>query len=274
MKKLWILIGVVVFATSCELFEDTADGGLSETEVVEGLKTALEIGTDSAVAVLSPQNGYYGNSLLKIPLPEDAEKVRKVITNNAIAQFFSLDSQFEKVIKSMNYAASQAAKEAAPIFSEAISDMSVVDGWEILNGKVPSSAKSAEDNEFDSTAATEYFKIKTTEGLTNLYAPKINTALGQDLGLGFSAVDAWSILIDQYNTQKNKSLVKAAITAAALTGNTIVLPELESDLGEYATEKALDGLFYMVGEEEKKIRKNPWDWAVDIIQKVFGSLFN
>ena len=124
--------------------------------------------------------------------------------------------------------------------------------------------------EFDSTAATQYFKIKTYTALTNLYAPKIDNTLDQDLGLGFSANQAWSTLRTNYNNAVN-AIEGNFLANIALEATGYSLDPLETEsIGVFATQKALDGLFFKVGEEEKKIRRNPWDWAVDIIQRVFG----
>ena len=268
MKKLLWLFSTVAILVSCEWLEENTPAGLSDEDVIDGLKTALTVGTDSSAKTLSALNGYYEDPLLKIPLPEEAEKVRSFVTNNVVAEFFSLDQEFEDVIKSINRAAEESAKEAAPIFKEAISDLTISEGWDILNGVVPDGTKSSG---FDSTAATQFLKNQTYTPLTALYSPKINGALGADLGLGFSATDAWETLTTNYNNTLNSTAVQAALTAAQFLGNPVDVPdEMNTDLGVFATEKALDGLFYMVGEEEKEIRRNPFEWALDIIQKVFG----
>ena len=272
MKKIIILVVVsVAFFSSCEMF-DNGEDGLTTEEIVEGLKTALEIGADSASGSLSVVNGYYhGNEqFVKIPLPEEAENVRTLINTSGLNNVFDLDQQFENVVMAVNRAAEEAAKDAAPIFKEAITDLTISQGWDILNGQVPeaTSMSGFKSEGFDSTAATQYLKIKTYNPLTDLYAPKINTALDVDLGLGFSAVDAWGTLTSSYNNLMSNWAVQVAVTAA----NVDMPAAINDDLGEFSTQKALDGLFYMVGNEEKKIRKNPFDWAVDIIQKVFGSV--
>jgi hypothetical protein len=276
MKKNTVIFSFIfiLFVSSCEYFNLNDDSGLSTDEIIEGLKTALEIGTDSSTAVLSAPDGYYMDALVKIPLPDDALKVQTDI--NAIlslapslSSYLNLDVQFENVVKSINRAAENAASEAAPIFGEAVSDLSISDGWDILNGIVPtdSVAKSAE---FDSTAATEYFKIKTYTALTDLFAPKIDVVLDQDLGLGFSANEAWTALRTTYNSAVN-TITGNYFTNLVLEATGYSLEPLETEsIGVFATEKALDGLFFKVGEEEKKIRKDPFQWAVDIIQKVFG----
>jgi hypothetical protein len=266
------MIPVLMTLSSCDLLN--TDGSLSLSEVVQGLKKALEIGTDSASVSLSKLNGYYNGDIvnIKIPLPAEAEQVRQLITNNDLAAYFNLDAQFENVVKSVNRAAEKAATDAAPIFGQAIKDLTISEGWDILNGIVPgdSGIKAAS---FDSTAATQYLKLETYSDLTNLYAPYINSALDEDLGLGFSAVDAWNTLTTKYNSTLNSTAVQAVIFASQFTSHPIVLPAaIETDLGVFSTQKALNGLFYMVGNEEKKIRKDPFQWAIDIIQKVFGSV--
>ncbi len=281
MKRIIILsIVSVAFFSSCQLF-DVEEEGLTTEEIVEGLKTALEIGADSASGGLSVVNGYYqGDPLnVKIPLPDEANAVRDMINDNgtlaAISETVGLEQAFEDVILSVNRAAEDAASEAAPIFKEAITDLTISQGWDILNGQVPeaTSISGFKSEGFDSTAATQYLKLKTYDPLTGVYAPKINTSLGKDIVGNVSAVDAWSNMTGLYNNFVGRGDVQTAITIANIAGANINLPgAINDDLGEFATQKALDGLFYMVGQEEKKIRKNPFDWAVNIIQKVFGSV--
>ncbi|NJM15006.1 MAG: DUF4197 domain-containing protein [Bacteroidales bacterium] len=175
------LIGIISL-TSCEDLDGLfgGDGGneLTTAQVVEGLKEALEIGTDSSVNFLSAVNGYY-LSEFKIPLPEEIVNAQSAINeyssiralfNNSL---FSFDGEVEKLLKAINRSAEEAAREAAPIFKKAITDLSVKQAWDILNGIVPDNAKSAGLEDFDSTAATQYFLNETSASLTDLYAPKI-----------------------------------------------------------------------------------------------------
>jgi hypothetical protein len=252
-----LLIAVSFSFVSCEDLFNGDEDGLTTEDVIEGLKTALEIGTDTATSVLGLVNGYYGNSLYKIPLPPEAD----IIVDNLSLLPVGADL-VEDVIMGINRAAEDAAKEAAPIFKDAITQMSLSDAWDILNGTNPAeTAKSAEG--FDSTAATGYFKVTTYNPLTDLYSPKINNALQKDLlDINYSPYDAWEDLTGAYNT-----------VASSIVGQLAGLTPVTTDIGVYCTGKALDGLFHRVGEEEKKIRRNPFEWAVDIIRKVFGSIF-
>ncbi|MFO7657464.1 MAG: DUF4197 domain-containing protein [Bacteroidales bacterium] len=279
MKKIFftIIIAAAMLA-GCEWLENNLPEGLTDGEIIEGLKTALNVGTDSSATKLSMNNGYYGNALVKIPLPDEALKVQGEI--NAILKlapslgsYLNLNTHFENVVKSINRAAEEASKEAAPIFKSAINDLSITQGLQILQGEVPGGKK--QTSAFDSTAATNYLKLKTYSPLTGLYAPKIDNNLNKNLGLGFSANQAWSTLRTTYNnavsTIKGNLITNAALS---LTGYDLDPLQTES-IGVFATEKALNGLFLKVGEEEVKIRRDPWKWVTtavgDILTKVFGS---
>lgn len=283
MKKIFLPLFVsALLLTGCEDWLGTGTNtGLSDEDIVEGLKTALAVGTDSSSTTLSLEDGYYGNALVKIPLPDEALKVQNQI--NAIlslapslSSYLNLDTQFENVVKSINRAAEESAKEAAPIFKSAITNLSISQGLEILQGQVPEDTNSTKSAEYDSTAATKYLMNQTFTGLTDLYSPKIDLALDKDLGLGFSANQAWTTLRNAYNSAVSKidnSIIASA--ALSLTGYSLETLKTES-IGTFATEKALDGLFLKVGEEETKIRRDPWQWLTtavgDILTKVFGSV--
>lgn len=272
MKKIFIVFFVLILinSSSCELLEGIEEG-LTTEEVIEGLKKALKIGTDTATTKLSVVNGYYSDALLKIPLPEEAEEIRDLVTNNALASFFDLDQKlFEDIVHSVNKAAENAAKEAGPVFVNSIENMTVTDAMDILKGKNPAGTLKISQESFDSIAATNYFKVNTYNELVDIYAPKINTALDKDLGLGQSANYYWEFLTSNYNA--GIELINSNFITEGLDEEWGLPPAITTDLGEFSTGKALDGLFYMVGEEEKKIRKDPYNWAVDIIQKVFGSV--
>lgn len=236
----------------------TSTPSLTTDEVVKGLKTALSLGTDKAVSLTSLTDGYYKDKLIKIGLPEEADQILTYI--NKIP---GGSTMVENVVKSINRSAEEAAKEAAPIFKNAITGMSISDGWSLLNGKDPSSSGNSSSS-FDSIAATSFLKSRTYNSLVSLYAPKINSALGKDLGLGFSATSAWKDLTGAYN--------KYVVPVTKILDPSV--KAVNTDIGAFCTQKALDGLFYKVGLQEKNIRQDPYKWASDIIKKVFGSVYN
>jgi hypothetical protein len=242
---------MILFTSSCDLLNNV-DDALSDDEIVQGLKTALEVGTDSSATVLSAVDGYYGDDLVKILLPPEAEPMLNYVS---IIESIAGSDYVENTIKSINRSAEDAASEAKPIFVDAITGMSIQDGLNILQGK------SSNKSDFDSIAATNYLIANTYTSLVGVYAPKIDAALEVDqLGIGFTTNELWNSIVFAYNLGVSTFLINEEPIDDNLT------------LGEYSTGKALDGLFFKIGEEEKKIRKNPWDWALDIIHKVFGSV--
>jgi hypothetical protein len=246
MKKSAVLFVSIIylFTTSCDQLVDT---GLSNDEIIGGLKTALTAGTDTSADILNTPNGYFGDAAVKILLPPEADPILDYISDHPLIATI-LQSKIDDVVLSINRAAEDAASEAKPIFINAISTMSIEDGLNILQGKTVGVA------DFDSTAATIFLQNRTTAELTAAFAPIIDVSLNKKLVGDYSTNEIWSNLITFYN---------ALGPAQPINGT----------LGEYATRKALDGMFLKVGVEEKKIRKDPFKWASDIIQKVFGYVF-
>ena len=227
----------------------------TESEAVEAMKSALNVGADASSKQLSQVDAYYKTSL-KIPLPPEVDNAIKTL--ESIPAAGSLlgnlsDDLVEKVILSVNRSAEEAAKEVVPIFSEAITGMTVQDGIGIVKG--------------ERDAATVYLKDKTYNQLMKLYQPKMKAVLEQDLIGGMSANSAWETLTSTYNNIVEKQAVKFAAQAAGKD-----LKPINTDLSEYVTGKALDGVFVKVAEEEGKIRDNPLDYAENIIRKVFGAV--
>lgn len=240
--KIWILSialgSSAFFFSSCEeaskLIEDL---GLSNEEVIQGLKEALTVGTDTSVSRLSAVDGYFKDELVKILLPEEAKPVYNVIGSIPGGQLL-----LDNAVLAINRAAEDAAPEATNIFVDAITGITINDGFTILNG--------------GDTAATVYLQDKTYSPLTGLFQPKIKNSLSKPLVLGTSAEKAYGDLINAYNT-------------ASLGG--ILWPEIKTNsLSTHVTEKALNGLFFKVSEEERKIRRDPLHRVSEILQKVFG----
>lgn len=263
-----LLFSAQLFFSCDELSLPPLGGGeLTTAEIVEGLKTALVAGADSSTANLSKLNGYYNDLTTRIPLPNEVntmmENIKRIEEIPLISKNFpnltsDMDEKIIDLAKAINASAGEAAKEAFPIFKNAITDLSITDGLSLLQGKTV-----LKSTEFDSTAATKYLKAQTIGNLTELYAPKMNTALGKPFVGDMSATKIWNDVTGYYNSVVNNSIVQAATSFEPIT----------TDLGQFVTEKALDGLFLKVGEEEKQIRKNPLQYASDIIQKVFGAIF-
>lgn len=215
----------------------TASQSLTNEEVIAGLREALNVGTDTSVSILNKVDGYFKDEAVKILLPSEAEVIYSRIT-----QIPGGTELLNNTILAMNRAAEDAASEAKPIFVNAITGITIADGFAILNGA--------------DTAATQYLKSNTFTALYDAFEPKINNSLSKPMVLGLSAQTTYANLIDAYNL-------------ASLNG--VLWPRITSNsLSEHVTNKGLTGLFFKVGEQEKKIRKDPVAQVTDLLKKVFG----
>ena len=272
MRKILVILSFIALfiISSCEYFNlNDDDGGLSTDEIIEGLKTALQIGADSSTTKLSALNGYYLDNAVKILLPPEADIIYdnldklNTIPGGSTATAL-IEDQLGKLVLSINRSAEDAADDALPILGDAITSLSIQDGWDILNGRVPSIAKSATEGTFDSLAATHYMERETKTALIVVFSEPMNEALQKPLVYDISAYSLWNSITSTYNTAAN------TYNSLDILNLLEDIEPLNTDIGEFVTGKAMDGLFLKVGQEEKKIRRNPFEWAVDIIQRVFG----
>ena len=204
---------------------------LSNEQVIKGLKEALNIGIKKGSEQASSIGGFLKNDLIRIPFPPEAKAVRDK------AMQWGLDTKVEKFERTLNEAAEEACKTAAPIFINAIKNMSLSDGFKILKGS---------DN-----AATNYLKEQTNTQLYKLFLPEVKMAIEK-----VKLTAYWEPLVKKYN-QSTRISGKESI---------------ETDLNKYVTERAVLGLFKLVAIKEKEIRKNPMKRTSDILKKVFSSL--
>lgn len=201
---------------------------VQDDKLTKGLKEALTVGTKNAVGLASKTDGYYKNPKIKIPFPAEVKDVesslRKIGMNKPVDDF----------VVSMNRAAEGAANDAAPIFLDAVKNMSVTDGMGLLKGG---------DN-----AITKFFKKKTDAQLVQKFTPKIDQSLKN-----VKAVDYWNKLSSSYN---KLPMVK----------------KQNLNLTSYTTRKAVDGLYTLIADEEKKIRNNPASRVSNVLKDVFGNM--
>jgi hypothetical protein len=176
------------------------------------------------------ENAFLQTPRLRIPFPEEAEKVKDT------AEKLGLDRQVETFEENLNHAAEKAVAEATPIFVDAITSMTIEDAFSILNG--------------GEHAATKFLRNKTESDLESAFRPKVQDAINQ-----VELTKYWSPLVSAYNTSN------------MLTGGEDVNP----DLTGYVTEKAMDGLFLLISEEEEKIREDPLARTTELLERVFGS---
>lgn len=217
---------------------------LTEADVIAGLKEALTTGAKNSAQRLAAENGYYGDAAVKILLPPEA---RTIVDN--ISRLPGGERLVEDVVLRINRAAEDAAKEAAPIFVNSITSMSIADAWGILKGP---------DN-----AATTYLKNTTSTQLYNLYKPKIQVSTEKKLIGNVSTKDSWNTLTTRWNSLAN-----------SIAGKVANLKPVNTDLDDYLTNMALTGMFTKVAGEELKIRKDVSARVTPLLQRVFGSLDN
>lgn len=250
MKKSYLLLFFTVIFSSCaelqQIANETMNSGkpLTRNEIVSGLKEALIVGTNKSVEKLGITNGYYGDELVKIYLPPEAD----VIVEN-ISKIPGGQDLINDVLLRINRAAEDAVSEAKPIFVNSVKSMTIPDAVNILKG--------------DDNAATQYLHRTTYDQLFQLYAPKIQHSLDKKLVGNISTAESWDILTDKWNA-----------IARSVVGQVAGFKTVDVNLGEYLTGRALDGLFLKIEVEEKQIRENPAARVTEILKRVFGSVNN
>ncbi|MCO5261070.1 MAG: DUF4197 domain-containing protein [Crocinitomicaceae bacterium] len=231
--------GALLILNSCDVLQSAASTvasnpnsvNLTNDEVVSGLKEALTVGITNSVSITSVADGFLKNNEIRLPFPPDAIKAKE----KAIE--WGMSGQVEKFETTLNRAAEEAVKEALPIFKNAITGMSLQDGFAVLKG--------------GNGAATTFLKDHTSTQLVTAFAPKVQAAIEK-----VKLTDYWNPIVTKFNA------------AAPLLG----LNKANPDLNEYVTRLAIDGLFKMVEKEENKIRQNIGSRVTDLLKKVFGSL--
>ena len=199
--------------------------GLSNADIVSGLKEALRIATDTTTKTLSSKGGYFKNEAIKIVMPAEALKAEKTLRS------IGAGALVDKAILSMNSAAENAAGQVGQIILNSIKQMTVTDGINILRG--------------GDHAATDFLRKTTTATLMERMRPVIENSLKQ-----VNADKYWKDVFSKYNIFSQQ--------------------KVETDLSNYVTSKALEGMFYNISLQEAKIRKDPAAQVTDILKKVFA----
>ena len=231
MRRLMIIVAIVgsLGLAGCATMEQVLGGAapLDEATVARGLKEALTVGTQRTASQVGAVDGYLKNAALKILLPPQIQDVAGTLRS------VGMGAKVDELEVAMNRAAEQAAGESVSVFGDAVRGMTITDAWGILRG--------------GDTAATDYFRQRTSAALTARYRPIIESRL-QTVG-GYSDYE---------------SLV------AKLQSLPFVEPP-NLDLVGYVTDHALSGLFMVLATEEKKIRDDPVARTTALLQRVFGA---
>jgi len=204
--------------------------GLSKEDIANGLKEALKVGSNNAGSSASKVDGFLKDSLIKIPFPPDAEKVRKAAIDAG------QQKQVDDFVVSLNRAAEQAAVKAAPIFVDAITSMTIDDGINILHG--------AND------AATQYMKSKTSQQLHDTFFPIVKAAIES-----VNVTKYWTPLATTYNSipfvKKVNPDLNEYVTQAALKGLFILLAQEELKIRQNPVARVSDILKKVFGSLDK-----------------------
>ena len=257
-----LLLGGVTLSGCDKLNEVVSQLGLSNEDVVNGLRTALDSSANASSLAASKLNGFLMNELIKIAAPPEVVDLKSALDNvaaNPLANvaFMAvakgsansfLSNSMDDLVASINHAAEKGSEQAYPIFKKAITEMTITDGLKILQG--------------GKTSATDYLREKTYKDLVAAFAEPIRSVVESG-----EVSRLWKPVAEKYNK------VGPWVSGKSLAGYTFTGPEhVNEDLSEYITEKAMDGLFKLVAQEEAAIRENPKKYASGIIQKVFGAL--
>jgi hypothetical protein len=199
---------------------------LNPADISAGLKEALTLGAEKGCADLAKHDGFFKNAARKIAMPPEAQKIESTLRSMGLNQLA------DAFILSLNRAAEDACKTAAPILLQAIKEMTVTDGLSILRG--------------NERAATDYLRSKTQEQLTEQFKPTIQASL--------STVQA-----TKYWDQLNKAYQAIPFSNKRMNPN----------LTDYVTEKALQGIFDEIALQEKEIRTNPVARTSALLKRLF-----
>jgi hypothetical protein len=236
MKRAFLLFPLLLVSVTLSSFDNYTPVSTINTfpqdlpssfEIGGALKEALQQGTTKSADKLSAVNGFFSDAAVKILFPPEAKRVESTLRG------MGLNKLCDDVILSLNRAAEDAAKEAKPIFIDAIKKMTLNDVTGILMGQ--------------KDAATQYFKRTTTTELAAKFKPVIQASLNKT------------------------GATKYYGTAAGEYNKLPFVKHLNPDISDYATQKTIDGLFVEIAQEELKIRQNlPAARSTPLLQKVFS----
>jgi hypothetical protein len=228
LRNIIIVASTCLALSSCETLGNLPGTGVTEAEAAGGIRQALNQGVSKGINLLNRTDGFFGSSFYKLLLPPDAQKIENTLRD------LGLGKKVDQAILQINRAAEDAVGYAAPIFGDAIREMTIMDAINIVRGP---------DN-----AATEYFRQKTTDKLITAFSPVIRSSLDK-----LNATRYYADIVNLYNDFPT------------------TIRKINPDLPSYVVGKAVDALFDQIGKEEANIRENPLARTTELLRKVFGS---
>ncbi|MGD2118170.1 MAG: DUF4197 domain-containing protein [Chromatiales bacterium] len=206
---------------------DVVSQALSQQDIIDGLKQALEKGVGYAVDSLGQTDGFLGNAQVRIPMPDKLQQLEKLLRK------LGQDEYADEFVQTMNRAAEQAVPLTRDILKQGVSQMTIEDAKNILNGP--------------DDAATSYLRKTGGDLLREKIAPIVEAAT-QRTGV----------------TRQYKNL----FNNLGFMGQ-FMNPD-DYDIDRYVTDKTMDGLFTMIAEQEKQIRENPVERTTELLKRVFA----
>ncbi len=213
-------------------------GLLSHDQMVQGLREALDKGVQQAVLELGHDGGFLTNLHVRIPMPRQLQTFERTLRN------LGQDKLADDFVATMNHAAEQAVPQATAVFLGAIQQMTISDAEAILTGPDDS--------------ATQYFRRVTQTNLYQRFLPIVKSATDKA-----GVTSTYKQLLQTIN--QNSYL--GALSSIFMNNQPV-------DIDAYVTERALDGLFKMVAQEEEEIRREPVARTTELLQRVFGAIHN
>lgn len=276
-KKIGLIAAsaLLIFACSKEDVTDVLSGNISTAQIIDGLKMALNVSSDTSIATLSQFDGYFGDPEVKLDMPLGTQLAIQALKSKSISLGFTtisgediyngttilgvqiggLGGSESELVEGINRAAESAANTAKPIFLDAITNMSILDASTVL--------LSSSD-----TAATAYLRTSTGGDMYNAYEPKVDSTLSAIMIGSTSVSDSYEDFVADYN-----NLLATGIPGFGDIGSLTNLNPIQvDDLSAYTTNRALDGLYDKMGEEETAIRNDPAARVSDLLALVFGLL--
>ncbi|SEL78897.1 Protein of unknown function [Aquimarina amphilecti] len=239
MKRIFLLLVIFQLSSCAELQqvieslpqETTGAIGLSNIDIGNGLREALDKGIDKQVTKLTQKDGFFRNELVKIVLPEELKKVDKTLRD------IGLDNLADEGLKVLNRAAEDAVQEATPIFVNAVKQITFNDAKQILLG--------------NQDAATQYLKGTTKSALYSKFNPVIKNSLAK-----VGADQVWSNIINKYNTIPFTSNVNPDltdyVTSEALEGVYTMIAVEEGEIRNKLSSRTTDLLRKVFALQDRK----------------------
>lgn len=235
MKFVMMMAVTLLYTPSCEAGikdwfkrKTRSEPSLSEADASSGIRQALTIGVENAIALLSADGGYLDDDAVRIGLPEKFQKTERLLRR------LGQGDKVDELVETMNRAAESAVGETTELFVDAIDQMTLRDVQEILTG--------------GTQAATDYFRSRSEDRLVEIIQPIVNKATSET-GV----------------TRAYKDFIGGNSLLSRLGDRD----ELDIDL--YITQRAIDGLFVKLAEQETLIREDPVARTTELLRRVFGS---